>query len=68
MIKSVSLDKLGVIKYGYCIAGSLLVKHISVLMDSVAIILGMCTEKKVFYIVDKDILTSNTYIKKLRSK
>lgn len=54
-IKSLSIYRLGIIKYSSCMASILFVILISTIMENIAIIGGVFARKKKFYVVDKDI-------------
>lgn len=55
VMKSFSLYRLGFIKFSFCLLGALCVIPLNVLIENVAVILGLFGKKHKFYIVNKQL-------------
>lgn len=55
VIKSFSLYRLGLLKFSFCLLGALCVIPLNVLIENVAVILGLFGKKHKFYIVNKQL-------------
>lgn len=54
VIKSLSVYRLGLLKYGLCLISLIFVILMSAILESVAIIMALFGDKKKFYVVKKD--------------
>ncbi len=54
VIKSLSVYRIGLYRYTSCIVGIFFIVAFSIVMENIAILLGVFGEKKKFYIVKKD--------------
>lgn len=53
-IKSLSLYRLGFWRFAFCLIGTVLVIVVSMVLENIAVLLGVFCSKKKFYIVKKD--------------
>ncbi|CAK9188474.1 unnamed protein product, partial [Ilex paraguariensis] len=60
VIKSISVYRLGLLKYGLCLISLVFVILLSAILESVAIIMALFGDKKKFYVVNKDWISDGT--------
>lgn len=60
VIKSFSLYRLGLLKFCLCLIGALCVVPINILIENVAVIWGCFGKKHKFYVVNKDVKSTET--------